>query len=337
MLVHNAGGLSFTEALVAGLPAVTYRPIPGHGRANAAVLDAAGLAPVGAHPERAGRRVHAAAGGGRPPSRALGDPADAVLSLRAAAPRRPGRREPAGARLAAALAGAAPPRAHAAPAPTARGPLRRLTPRLAGRGRPGGVALTFDDGPDPLGTPAVLAALGRARLDGDLLPAGQPGAPVPRRRPRGGRPPGTRSRVHGDEHRNHLFRTPGWRPPRPARGRRRTISDGHRGAAALVPAALRRPSAPARCGPRRRSGSTPVLWTAWGRDWQRRPAPSAVAAAPCVRGLGAGGTVLLHDSDCTSTPGLVAGDRGRAAAAGRGARPARADRASAAGPPSSTG
>ena len=38
VLVHNAGGLSCTEALVAGLPVVTYRPIPGHGRANAAVL-----------------------------------------------------------------------------------------------------------------------------------------------------------------------------------------------------------------------------------------------------------------------------------------------------------
>lgn len=44
VLVHNAGGLSCTEALVAGLPVVTYRPIPGHGRANAAVLAAAGLA-----------------------------------------------------------------------------------------------------------------------------------------------------------------------------------------------------------------------------------------------------------------------------------------------------
>jgi UDP-N-acetylglucosamine:LPS N-acetylglucosamine transferase len=45
VMVQNAGGLSFTEALVAGLPAVTYRAIPGHGRANAAVLDAGGLAP----------------------------------------------------------------------------------------------------------------------------------------------------------------------------------------------------------------------------------------------------------------------------------------------------
>ncbi len=45
LLVHNAGGLAFTEALVAGLPAVTYLPIPGHGRANADLLERAGLAP----------------------------------------------------------------------------------------------------------------------------------------------------------------------------------------------------------------------------------------------------------------------------------------------------
>lgn len=43
VLVHNAGGLSLTEAFVSGLPAVTYRPIPGHGRANARVLAQAGV------------------------------------------------------------------------------------------------------------------------------------------------------------------------------------------------------------------------------------------------------------------------------------------------------
>lgn len=51
VLMHNAGGLSFTEALVRGLPAVTYAPIPGHGRANAAVLHSAGLAPWPRTPE----------------------------------------------------------------------------------------------------------------------------------------------------------------------------------------------------------------------------------------------------------------------------------------------
>jgi UDP-N-acetylglucosamine:LPS N-acetylglucosamine transferase len=44
VLVHNAGGLSLTEALSVGLPAVTFRPIPGHGLANAGVLEAADLA-----------------------------------------------------------------------------------------------------------------------------------------------------------------------------------------------------------------------------------------------------------------------------------------------------
>jgi processive 1,2-diacylglycerol beta-glucosyltransferase len=45
VLIHNAGGLSFTEALVAGLPALTYLPIPGHGEANAAQLEQSGVAP----------------------------------------------------------------------------------------------------------------------------------------------------------------------------------------------------------------------------------------------------------------------------------------------------
>ncbi|MEH3075118.1 MAG: hypothetical protein PGN11_00325 [Quadrisphaera sp.] len=45
VLVHNAGGLAVTEALVAGLPAVTYRSIPGHGRANATVLAERGGVP----------------------------------------------------------------------------------------------------------------------------------------------------------------------------------------------------------------------------------------------------------------------------------------------------
>lgn len=45
VLVHNAGGLSLTEALVAGLPAVSYAVISGHGQANAATLAHCGLAP----------------------------------------------------------------------------------------------------------------------------------------------------------------------------------------------------------------------------------------------------------------------------------------------------
>jgi processive 1,2-diacylglycerol beta-glucosyltransferase len=80
VLVHNAGGLSFTEAMVAGLPAVTYRAIPGHGRANAAVLDRSGLAPWVRSPEELPAVLAELAAAGRRPA-ALGDPTDTIVSL----------------------------------------------------------------------------------------------------------------------------------------------------------------------------------------------------------------------------------------------------------------
>jgi len=55
--------------------------------------------------------------------------------------------------------------AHAAPAALFLSPVRdALTPRLAGHGDPGHVALTFDDGPHPEATPAVLAVLRRYQV-----------------------------------------------------------------------------------------------------------------------------------------------------------------------------
>jgi processive 1,2-diacylglycerol beta-glucosyltransferase len=44
-VVQNAGGFSAWEALVAGTPLLTYRPVPGHGTSNAAALERAGLVP----------------------------------------------------------------------------------------------------------------------------------------------------------------------------------------------------------------------------------------------------------------------------------------------------
>lgn len=46
VFVHNAGGMSFTESLVAGVPAVTFDCIAGHGRANGEALHRAGIAPL---------------------------------------------------------------------------------------------------------------------------------------------------------------------------------------------------------------------------------------------------------------------------------------------------
>ena len=45
VVVQNAGGLTAAEALTSGVPVLTYRCLPGHGRTNAAALDAEGLVP----------------------------------------------------------------------------------------------------------------------------------------------------------------------------------------------------------------------------------------------------------------------------------------------------
>jgi UDP-N-acetylglucosamine:LPS N-acetylglucosamine transferase len=45
VVVQNAGGLTTYEAMASGLPVLTYRCLPGHGRANAGVLDAVGAVP----------------------------------------------------------------------------------------------------------------------------------------------------------------------------------------------------------------------------------------------------------------------------------------------------
>jgi UDP-N-acetylglucosamine:LPS N-acetylglucosamine transferase len=79
VLVQNAGGLSCTEALVAGLPTVTYRPIPGHGRANAQVMHDAGLAPWARTPAELAVLLHAQLAQDRTPP-TVGDPATVVLA-----------------------------------------------------------------------------------------------------------------------------------------------------------------------------------------------------------------------------------------------------------------
>jgi processive 1,2-diacylglycerol beta-glucosyltransferase len=45
VLIHNGGGMSYTESTVIGLPTITLMPIAGHGRLNAAVLESSGDAP----------------------------------------------------------------------------------------------------------------------------------------------------------------------------------------------------------------------------------------------------------------------------------------------------
>ncbi|WP_240167464.1 hypothetical protein [Streptomyces noursei] len=52
----------------------------------------------------------------------------------------------------------------------------------------------------------------------------------------------------------------------------------------------------------RRLGLTPVLWTCWGEDWRQRATAHSVRNTVLQDPRG-GGTILLHDSDCTSATG----------------------------------
>jgi peptidoglycan/xylan/chitin deacetylase (PgdA/CDA1 family) len=187
---------------------------------------------------------------------------------------------------------------HAAPALTARGPLRRAMPRLSGRGRLGGVALTFDDGPHPVGTPAVLGVLAELGWSATFFLLGG----EVRRFPEVARSiadAGHEIALHGDEHRNHLTRSASWVRRDLSRARAEIV-----GATGRTPRWFRPPYGVLSGGSLRAATAldlTPVLWTAWGRDWQAIPAPRVLAHLRS--GLDDGGTVLLHDSDCTSAPG----------------------------------
>jgi len=50
----------------------------------------------------------------------------------------------------------------------------------------------------------------------------------------------------------------------------------------------------------RQRGWTPLLWSKWGRDWERGARPDEIARK-ATRGLGPGDVVLLHDADSYSS------------------------------------
>ncbi|MGR6319355.1 glycosyltransferase [Micromonospora soli] len=69
VVVENAGGLTCQEALACGVPVVTYRPLPGHGRANASILARSGLTRWVSGPDQLGSVLAALVGDGRPGDR----------------------------------------------------------------------------------------------------------------------------------------------------------------------------------------------------------------------------------------------------------------------------
>ncbi len=155
------------------------------------------------------------------------------------------------------------------------------------------VALTFDDGPHPQGTPAVLEALREAGAQATFFLAGEQ---VERRPALVAEivAAGHRVELHCHRHRNQLRLSP-----------RSLLDDAERARAAIEEAggqavADYRPpygifSAVGLRAIRSR-GWRPVLWSRWGSDWTSRATPDSITSR-LIDGVTAGDILLLHDAD----------------------------------------
>jgi peptidoglycan/xylan/chitin deacetylase (PgdA/CDA1 family) len=163
----------------------------------------------------------------------------------------------------------------------------------------GGVALTFDDGPHPQGTPAVLELLREA---GDAKATFFLAGEQVERRPALVAEivaAGHRVELHCHRHRNQLRLTPG-----------SLLADCDRARAAIEDAGgqavgdYRPPygifSASGLRAVRRR-GWRPGLWSQWGRDWDAGASAESIARR-CTATVRDGDVILLHDADYYSAP-----------------------------------
>jgi len=159
------------------------------------------------------------------------------------------------------------------------------------------VALTFDDGPHAQGTPAVLEALARGGASATFFLVGEQVA----QRPALAREivdAGHEVAVHGYRH-SLLLR----------RRVRELAADLDRAleviadATGIAPVLYRPPYGVFSSGALahvRERGWRPLLWSTWGRDWERRATPQSIARR-ATSDLRPGDVVLLHDSDAYSS------------------------------------
>jgi peptidoglycan/xylan/chitin deacetylase (PgdA/CDA1 family) len=157
----------------------------------------------------------------------------------------------------------------------------------------GGIALTFDDGPHPEGTPAVLDLLARAGYRATFFLIGE----QVERRPELVREIANQGHLvalHGYRHRLQLRLTTG-----------QLRTDLDRGLHTIQSATGVRPThhrppygvySPAGLRLATGSGLKPLLWSRWGKDWRRFRTPTRIARL-ATRNLRPGDVILLHDAD----------------------------------------
>lgn len=156
-----------------------------------------------------------------------------------------------------------------------------------------GCALTFDDGPHPQGTPAVLEALSAAGVKATFFLVGEQVRANPTLAAEivaAGHEIG----LHCDRHRNLLRLAPAQVRRDIARAEATIAS-----ATGVVPSLYRPPygvlSGTALRLARARGWRT-LLWSQWGRDWEASATGESVASL-ATQGLGPGSLLLLHDAD----------------------------------------
>jgi peptidoglycan/xylan/chitin deacetylase (PgdA/CDA1 family) len=158
---------------------------------------------------------------------------------------------------------------------------------------PPAVALTFDDGPHPDGTPRMLEALAEHGARATFFVVGEQVA----KRPALARlivAQGHAIGLHGNQHRPH-----------PLRSAAEMAQDYERGLAAIQDATgvsprLHRPPfgiySPPSLRMARERELQPLLWSQWGRDWRRSATPEQITQR-AVGSVEAGDVILLHDAD----------------------------------------
>ena len=189
---------------------------------------------------------------------------------------------------------------HPLPATTTFGPVRnRVLPGLAARGADDHVALTFDDGPDPNSTPRFLELLAARGVQATFFLLGA----MAERSPglvQEMHAAGHEIAVHGWHHRSLLFRGPRATYQELARAR-----DFLAGLTGEEPRLFRPPYGVMTTAAHlsaRRLDLRPTIWTSWGEDWTARATAGSVLKQ-VTKDLHGGGTILLHDTDCTAKPG----------------------------------